>query len=118
MSERTGAAGEREIAGKRFVRVAAIQDVPVGTIKAVEVDGEPVALLNLDGSLYAVHDECTHECFPLSEGNLQNGELVCLLHGARFDVRTGAVLGPPAYEPVKTYEVRVDGNDIMVAIER
>ncbi len=117
MSERTGAADERHIAGKRYVRVAAVHDVPVGTIKAVEVEGEPVALLNLDGTLYAVHDECTHECFPLSEGNLRDGELVCLLHGARFDVRTGAVLGPPAYEPVKTYEARVEGDDIMVAID-
>ncbi len=105
------------MAGKRFVRVAATEDVPVGTIKAVEVEGEPVALLNLDGMFFAVHDECTHECFPLSEGNLQDGELVCLLHGARFDVRTGAVLGPPAYEPVKTYEVRVESGEIMVAID-
>ncbi len=84
----------------------------------MEVEGEPVALLNLNGAFYAVHDECTHECFPLSEGNLHDGELVCLLHGARFDVRTGAVLGPPAYEPVKTYEVRIEGDDIMVAVDR
>lgn len=105
------------MAGKRFVRVAGTEDVPVGTIKAVEVEGEPVALVNLDGTVFAVHDECTHERFPLSEGNLQGGELACLLHGARFDVRTGAVLGPPAYEPVKTYEVRVEGDDIMVAID-
>ncbi len=105
------------MAGKRYVRVAGTADVPVGTIKSVEVEGEPVALMNLDGMFYAVHDECTHECFPLSEGNLHDGELVCVLHGARFDVRTGAVLGPPAYEPVKIYEVRVEGEDIMVAVE-
>lgn len=105
------------MAGKRFVRVAGVEDVPAGTIRAVEVEGVSVALLNLDGTIFAVHDECTHERFPLSEGNFQDGELVCLLHGARFDVRTGAVLGPPAYEPVKTYEVSVEGSDIMVAID-
>ncbi len=108
---------EHEATSKRFVRVASRAEVPRGTIKSVYVDGEPIAVCNLDGTFYAVHDECTHECFPLSEGRLEGEVLECMLHGAQFDVRTGQVLGPPAYEAVKTYEVRLDGEDILIAAD-
>ncbi len=100
----------------RFVRVATTSDVPPGTIKAVEVEGERIALCNVDGEFRAVQDECTHEHFPLSEGQLEGDVLTCSLHGARFDVETGEVLGLPADEPVKIYQVRVEGEDILVAV--
>ena len=72
---------------------------------------------NVDGEYYAVHDECTHECFPLSEGSLDGHTVTCMLHGASFDVRTGDVLAPPAYESLRLYRVRVDGEDIYIAID-
>ncbi len=103
-------------ARKNFVRVASIEQVPPGGMKAVRADGVDVLLCNVDGELYAVHDECTHECFPLSEGALDGHVVVCLLHGARFDVRDGKVVAPPAYGPVDTYEVELSGEDVLIAV--
>ncbi len=97
--------------------MATTSEVPPGTIKAVEVEGERIALCNVDGEFRAVQDECTHEYFPLSEGQLDGDVLTCSLHGARFDVETGEVLGLPADEPVKIYQVRVEGEDILVAVD-
>jgi nitrite reductase/ring-hydroxylating ferredoxin subunit len=102
---------------KRLVKVAEVGEVAPGELKAVDVEGEAVVLCNVAGEFFAVHDECTHENFPLSEGTLEGGVLCCLLHGARFDVKTGEVLALPAYGPVKTYEVQVEGEDIFVAVE-
>lgn len=104
-------------ARKNFVRVASVSEMPLGGMKAVRVDGVDVLLCNVDGELYAVHDECTHECFPLSEGTLDGHAVVCMLHGARFDVRNGEVLALPAYGPVATYEVETVGEDILVTVE-
>ncbi len=99
-----------------YVKVATTSEVPPGGMKAVEANGERVLLCNVDGAFHAVHDECTHERFPLSEGSLEGGSVVCLLHGACFDVRTGEVQAPPALVPVKTYEVRVDGEDVLIPV--
>ena len=99
-----------------FVRVATAAEIAPGGMKPVSVGGSHVVICNVDGSYYAFHDQCTHECYPLSGGTLDGRVVTCLLHGARFDVATGEVLGPPAYEPVKTYPVRVDGDDILIAV--
>ena len=103
-------------AEKNFVRVASVKEVPLGGMKAVRADGVDILLCNVEGDLYAVHDECTHECFPLSEGTLDGHAVVCMLHGARFDVRNGGVLALPAYGPVATYEVETNGEDVLVAV--
>jgi nitrite reductase/ring-hydroxylating ferredoxin subunit len=100
-----------------FLRVASVADLAPGEMTAVDVGGVPVLLSNVDGEFYAVHDECTHENFPLSEGTLDGHCVICLLHGARFDVRSGEVLALPAYGPAKTYAVRVEGDEILVAVE-
>ncbi len=92
-------------------------EVPPGEMKAVRADGVDVLLCNVGGELYAVQDECTHECFPLSEGTLDGHAVICMLHGARFDVRSGEVLALPAYGPVTTYEVEINGEDVLVAVE-
>ena len=98
----------------RFVKVAAVTDIPPGTKKIVEVAGVLVVVVNLDGQFYAVEDVCTHDGGPLGEGKLEGRQLVCPRHGARFDVRTGAALTMPAFEPVPTYEVRIEGDDVLV----
>jgi len=68
---------------------------------------------NVSG-FYALSDTCTHRRGPLSEGTVEGAEVTCPWHGAKFDVRTGAVLGPPAGQAVKTYPVRVTGPDIEI----
>ena len=97
-----------------FVKVAVTTDLPLGEIMLVEVNDERVVLANMDGQYYAVADECTHAGCPLSDGELDGAVLKCPCHGGEFDVRTGAVVSPPADEPLAQYAVRIDGNDILV----
>ena len=93
-----------------------MDELPAGTMKAVEAAGEPIVLINSGGAIYALYDSCTHEHFPLSEGTLEGDCVVCMLHGARFDLATGAATAP-AFEDVRTYEVRIDGEDILIAVD-
>jgi 3-phenylpropionate/trans-cinnamate dioxygenase ferredoxin component len=100
-----------------FFKVATVSEMPPGGKKLVEVDGYPVALFNVGGEFYAIEDVCTHDGGPLAEGELDGDAIECPRHGARFNVRTGAVLCMPAVEPVECYEVQVDGDDILVSID-
>lgn len=100
-----------------WVRVAAVSDCPPGEFIAVGAGPEDIVLCNVEGSYYAVRDECTHEDYPLSDGSLEGKELVCVYHGARFDVCTGRALCLPAIRPVKTFEVEVRDADIFVRPE-
>lgn len=97
-----------------WVAVARVGDVPPGDLKAVEYDGAMIVLFNLDGRYYALDDVCTHDGGPLSDGVVLGCEVACPRHGARFDIRTGAVTSPPAVEPVRRLAVRVDGERILV----
>lgn len=103
---------------RSFQRVVTRSQLAPGEMTSVEIGGEHIAICNVDGEFYAFHDQCTHELFPLSRGRLEGKTVMCLLHGARFDITTGAVLSAPACEGLKTYPVRVDGDDILVAVAR
>ena len=85
-----------------------------------EVTGTPIAVFNLDGTLYALEDRCSHEDFELSAGHFDatNGDVECVLHGARFDVRDGRALCAPAYEPVTKFPVKVDNGGVFVRDDR
>jgi 3-phenylpropionate/trans-cinnamate dioxygenase ferredoxin subunit len=98
-------------------RVATAADVPPGSVRVFQVNGRSIALANLDGSFYAVDNLCTHDNGPLGEGTLWNGTIECPRHGARFDVKTGAVKALPAVRPVRTYPVRLDGDEVSVDVE-
>lgn len=98
-----------------FVKVATLADLPDGGSKLVEVDYVRVALFNLEGNIFAIEDVCTHDGGPLVEGEVTNGcEVVCPRHGARFDIKTGEALSFPAFEATNTYEVKIDGDDILI----
>ncbi|MGH7482750.1 MAG: non-heme iron oxygenase ferredoxin subunit [Longimicrobiales bacterium] len=96
-------------------RVASMDDVAPGSTLRVELDGAGICLCNVDGTIYALRDNCSHKDFPLSEGELEGARLECKWHGARFDVTTGRAVQLPAIKPVKTYEVRVEGKEILIA---
>lgn len=100
-----------------FVKVADKDELAPGERKVVEVDGTWVALFNLDGELHAIADICTHDDGPLAEGPLHGHVIECPRHGATFDVRTGEVLSFPAITPVPSYEVKVEGDDVLVSVE-
>ena len=98
-----------------FIKVATVDEIPVGGSKLVELDYVRIALFNLDGKIHAIEDVCTHDGGPLVEGTVVNScEVVCPRHGARFDIRTGAALSFPAFEATTTYAVQIDGNDVLV----
>lgn len=101
----------------RFVRAARTSEVAPGEMRGVNVEGRAIVVCNVDGRYCAVQDECTHEHFPLSAGQLSGRRLACTLHGACFDVVTGEVLALPAVEDLRTYEVRVEGDEILVALD-
>jgi 3-phenylpropionate/trans-cinnamate dioxygenase ferredoxin subunit len=97
-----------------FVTVAKVGEIPEGGVKVVRLEDQSVAVFHVGGAYYALEDVCTHDGGPLAEGTLEGDVIECPRHGARFDVRTGAVLCLPATTPVPTYEVRVEGDEIQV----
>jgi 3-phenylpropionate/trans-cinnamate dioxygenase ferredoxin subunit len=81
---------------------------------SVEVEGDPIVIVRCADGLYAVEDRCTHDGEPLSGGEVEDCELVCPRHFARFSLKTGDALTPPAYEPVRTYRVREENGRVLV----
>ena len=82
-------------------------DLPPGDYATIEVDGVFVAVFNVDGEYFAIDDVCTHDGGGLTGGTVEDHQVICPRHGARFCMRTGAALTPPAYEPVRSYPTRV-----------
>jgi len=99
----------------RYVTVAKVGEIPDGGVKITRVDDELLAIFHVEGQYYAINDICTHDGGPLAEGPLEGHVIECPRHGARFDIRTGAVLCMPATAPVPTHETRVVGDEIQVA---
>jgi ferredoxin-NADP reductase/nitrite reductase/ring-hydroxylating ferredoxin subunit len=97
-----------------FVKVADTKDIQPSHMKEVQANGENICVVNIEGKYYAIGSICTHEGGPLADGKLEGCEVECPWHGSKFDVRTGEVTSPPASEPEPTYEVKVDGNSILV----
>lgn len=99
-----------------FVRVAAAGEVAAGSAARVEADGKPIALFNVDGTLYALDHACTHRGGPLSEGAVSGESVVCPWHRAAFCLKTGRVLRGPAGRGVRSYPVRVTGGDVEIDV--
>jgi 3-phenylpropionate/trans-cinnamate dioxygenase ferredoxin subunit len=98
--------------------VALLKDFPPGTRQVVDVDSAQVAVFNLGGQLHAIEDICTHDGGELASGELENEVIICPRHGAHFSIITGEVLGPPAYEAVHVFPLRVEGGVIQVRDDR
>jgi len=99
----------------RYVTVARVGEIPAGGVKVTRIDDQLIAVFHVEGRYYALDDVCTHDGGPLAEGPLEGHVVECPRHGARFDVRTGAVLCMPATAPVPAYETRVVDDEIQVA---
>ncbi|MEE9613229.1 MAG: non-heme iron oxygenase ferredoxin subunit [Desulfatiglandales bacterium] len=85
-----------------------------GKQKQINVEGGSVLLSNVDGKFYAIGNICTHASCPLDGGLLKGKVITCICHGSQFDVTTGEVLRGPAVEPEPAYEVKIDGEDILI----
>lgn len=99
-----------------FIKIGKVDELRPGSMKRVDINGRRMLLANVNGCFCATDDTCTHEDASLSTGSLR-GELVkCPLHGSRFNVCTGEALEEPAEQNLKTYPVRVEGDDILVGL--
>ena len=99
-----------------FVKVASIGDLKAGENKVVNVNGNDVGLFNVDGEFFAISNTCLHRGGPLGEGFLEGDVVTCPWHGWRFNVKTGVSPVIPTAK-VTTYPVKIEGNDVMVAID-
>lgn len=101
---------------QEFTTVGQAADVSEGEMRSYQVGGEDVSVANVDGTLYAFGDLCTHMQCSLSEGDLDGTTVTCPCHGSEFDVTNGDVLHGPATEPVQSYEVQAEGDDLRIAL--
>lgn len=102
------------MADRQFVKVAEVDELSPGEMKAVEVGEDQILLANVAGNIYACDDVCTHQGAPLSEGALEGDKVECPWHGSVFNVVTGEVIGPPASENLRLFQVAIQGQDILV----
>ena len=101
-----------------WVDVSPLAELPRASRKLVDVDGVMVAVFHLEEGFYAIEDVCTHDGGELAHGAVEDGVITCPRHGARFSIKTGEVLAPPAYEAVATFPVRVENGMIQVRDDR
>jgi len=100
------------------MRVLAEDDLAAGGMRCIEVEGQPVLLCRTRDGVHTVDVVCTHAYARLDEGRLRGHRLICPLHGASFDVRSGAVLGAPATEALRSHATRVQDGFIEVRLTR
>ena len=101
-----------------YSRACALSELPEEGVLGVEVAGEPVAVARTGGEVFALRDVCSHAEVPLSEGEIYDHTIECWLHGSCFDLRTGQPTWLPATEPVPVYPVKIEGDDVLVAIDQ
>jgi 3-phenylpropionate/trans-cinnamate dioxygenase ferredoxin subunit len=101
-----------------FVAIAPLDQLPVGERMFVDVGERQIVILNLAGNLYALGDVCSHDNGPVGDGEIENNEIICPRHGARFDVRTGQTMGLPALVDIPAYPVRIRDGMIEIGLPK
>jgi 3-phenylpropionate/trans-cinnamate dioxygenase ferredoxin subunit len=101
-----------------WVDVANTGDIQDGTPVEISIDGTSIAVFRLDDTFHAIEDICSHDGGKLLGGCVENDQIVCPRHGARFSILTGEALTPPAYEPVATFPVRILDGMVQVRDDR
>src|SRR5262249_2915159 len=106
----------RARAGMAWMRAAALAEVKERGVMGAEVGGEEIALYWVDDAVYATPDICARALARRSGGYLHGDCIECPIHQALFNVKTGEVVAPPAYDPVKSFPCRIEGDDVLVDI--
>ncbi len=97
-----------------FVKVAETKDIPLSRMKEIDFNGPKVCVVNIEGKYYAIGNVCTHMGGPLAEGKIEGYEVQCPWHGSKFDIRSGKVTQSPAIRPELSYEVKTEGENILI----
>ena len=100
-----------------LVRLCSTDDVPPGEVRRFEVDHRPIAVVNLgDDGFRAIDAICSHAHYFLDEGevDVDFGTIECPKHGSTFDIETGRPTTLPATQPVRVFNVKVEGGDVLV----
>jgi len=100
----------------QYYAVADLSELPPGERLFLEIGDLPIVVINLGGELYAIGDVCSHDDGPVGDGEIEDHEIICPRHGARFDIRTGEVLSLPAVVDIPAYPVRVAEGKIEVGV--
>jgi len=100
-----------------YVRACGVSDLKDGSPISVVLGGDEIAIVKTEGEVFAIRDWCSHAAVPLSEGDVDGYTIECWLHGSCFDLRTGKPTSMPATIPVPVYPVKIEGDDVLVAIE-
>ena len=99
-----------------FVRACSLAELPEQGTFGVELNGTPLVIVRSEGEVYALDEFCTHEEVSLVDGEIYDHTVECWLHGSCFDLSSGKPTGPPATKPLATYQVRIDGDEVYVAV--
>ena len=97
-----------------WVDIGSLEELQTTSRLEGDLDGYRVRVATVGGNLYAFEDRCTHDDSPFDDAPIEDSEIICPRHGARFCLRTGAALSPPAYEPLRIFEVRAVGGRVEV----
>jgi len=99
-----------------FLDIAPAGELPEGERLFIEVEGRSIVIFNLAGKFYAIGDVCSHDNGPVGDGEIEENEIICPRHGARFDIRTGKATSLPAVVDIPSYPVRVMGDMIEIGL--
>jgi 3-phenylpropionate/trans-cinnamate dioxygenase ferredoxin subunit len=99
-----------------FVEIAPVDKLPAGERLFVDVSGKSIVIFNLAGKLYAIGDVCSHDNGPVGDGDIDENEIICPRHGARFEIRTGKATSLPAIVDIPAYPLRVENGMIVLGI--
>jgi 3-phenylpropionate/trans-cinnamate dioxygenase ferredoxin subunit len=99
-----------------FVRVAGTDEIPVGTMRGFVIGYDRILVCHTAKGFFALTDECSHDSAPISDGELLDNQVICPRHGARFEVTTGAVLGPPAVVGIEPIALKIENGEIHVQV--
>jgi 3-phenylpropionate/trans-cinnamate dioxygenase ferredoxin subunit len=100
-----------------WIDAGPLDDFADGAARSIAIDRRMVALVRSGEQYYAIEDICTHDGAELTGGAVEGGEIVCPRHGARFCLKTGAALTPPAYEPVRVFATKIEGGRLWVRVD-
>jgi 3-phenylpropionate/trans-cinnamate dioxygenase ferredoxin component len=99
-----------------FIQIASVEQIPFGERVFIELGGKSIVLFNLAGKFFAIGDVCTHDNGPVGDGDIEENEIICPRHGARFDIRTGKATSLPALVDIPAYPVRIVEGMVEIGI--